>query len=70
MAELHVQEKRSKPWWLWLLLALVVIGVLYFLLRDKDATTDNNTEATTGTGATTALIFPAGLWPTNTVPFC
>ncbi len=37
MAELDVQPKKSSPWWLWLLLALIALALLFYFLRDKDA---------------------------------
>lgn len=33
MAELNVQPKSGRPWWLWLLLALLALALLFFLLR-------------------------------------
>ena len=56
MAELNVQRRHSRPWWIWLLLALVVIGILYFLLRDNSG---RNRHMNNTTGATTAFIIPA-----------
>jgi outer membrane protein OmpA-like peptidoglycan-associated protein len=59
MAELHVQPKNSRPWWLWLLLALVALGLIFFLMRgcdhkkDVDTTTTETTTDTTKTTATT-----------------
>ncbi|WP_181307091.1 OmpA family protein [Rufibacter sp. XAAS-G3-1] len=56
MADLDVQPKSSRPWWLWLLLALVALALLFFLLRGCDreeASTDSTSAATTaGAGAT------------------
>ncbi|QHL86011.1 OmpA family protein [Nibribacter ruber] len=54
MADLDVQPKSSKPWWLWLLLALLGIALLFFLLRgcdreDEVETTTTTTESTTAT---------------------
>lgn len=56
MAELHVQPKNSRPWWLWLLLALAAVGLLLFLMRGcdhKDDTATTTTETTTTTDTTT-----------------
>src|SRR5688500_3087861 len=57
MAELHVQPKNSRPWWLWLLLALAAIGLIIFLMRgcdrDDDATETVTTATTTDTTTTT-----------------
>jgi outer membrane protein OmpA-like peptidoglycan-associated protein len=49
MAELNVQPKSSRPWWLWLLIALVGLALLFFLFRGCNRTED----ATNATGATT-----------------
>ncbi|PSR53856.1 OmpA family protein [Adhaeribacter arboris] len=48
MAELNVQPKSKRPWWLWLLLALLALALLFFLLRgcNRDQAT-----APTDTGA-------------------
>jgi outer membrane protein OmpA-like peptidoglycan-associated protein len=57
MAELDVQPKSSRPWWMWLILALVAIALLFFLLRscdrDDDAADTANNAETTGTTAAT-----------------
>jgi outer membrane protein OmpA-like peptidoglycan-associated protein len=57
MAELNVEPKQNKPWWLWLLLGLIAVLALIFLLRgcdddDRDMDRDATTTATTA-GATT-----------------
>ncbi len=37
MADIHVQTKKnSTPVWLWILLALVVAAVIYFITRNKN----------------------------------
>jgi hypothetical protein len=37
MAEIHVQPKKhSSSLWLWILLALIVIAVVYFLTRNNN----------------------------------
>ena len=37
MAEIHVQPKKhSSTLWLWILLALVVLAVVYFITRKSD----------------------------------
>lgn len=51
MADLDVQPKSSRPWWLWLLLALVALALLFFLLRGCDDTRDEVDNATTETTA-------------------
>lgn len=35
MAELDVQRKRSNPWWIWLLFAIVLAGLLFYFLKDR-----------------------------------
>ncbi|AMM51906.1 membrane protein [Rufibacter sp. DG15C] len=54
MADLDVQPKSGRPWWLWLLLALIGLALLFFLLRGCDReeevdTTTTTTETTTQT---------------------
>jgi outer membrane protein OmpA-like peptidoglycan-associated protein len=59
MAHLEVKPKSGTPWWVWLLLALVVLGILYFLFRGNGndstavAATDS-TSTTTDTSMNTA----------------
>lgn len=55
MAELDVQPKSKSPWWIWLLLILVILGLIFFLRgcnNDETAATGDadstaNIEATT-----------------------
>jgi outer membrane protein OmpA-like peptidoglycan-associated protein len=52
MADLNVEPKQNKPWWLWLLLGLIALLALIFLLRGCDDSTedrdrDRDTTATT-----------------------
>lgn len=44
MAEIHVEpKKRATPVWIWIVLALVLLGVIaYFLVRNK-RTEERNT---------------------------
>ncbi|KAA5545789.1 OmpA family protein [Adhaeribacter rhizoryzae] len=58
MADLDVQPKKSRPWWIWLLLALIAIAVLFVLSRgcsrtndDADAMGTTLTDTTTTTAA-------------------
>ncbi|RZJ63504.1 MAG: OmpA family protein, partial [Flavobacterium sp.] len=51
MAHLEVEPKKSTPW-LWIILALVVLAVLFFLLKGCGSGT--NDKATTDSTATTA----------------
>ena len=55
MAEIHVQtNKNSSPVWVWVVLALVVIGALvYFLTRNQ------HKETSTDTRQGTSLVAPA-----------
>jgi len=56
MAELDVQPKSGRPWWVWLLLALLALALLFFLFRGcnrTDDAADVNT-STEATGVTTA----------------
>ncbi|AKQ47592.1 membrane protein [Rufibacter radiotolerans] len=58
MANLDVQPKSSRPWWLWLLLALVALALLFFLMRGcdrNDADVDRTTTTETTTTETTAV---------------
>lgn len=58
MAELNVEPKQNRPWWLWLLLGLIAVVLLIFLVRgcddDNDVDRDMNRDATTATTTTTA----------------
>lgn len=37
MADIHVQTKKnSTPVWLWIVMALVVAAVIYFITRNKN----------------------------------
>ncbi len=43
MAELKVEPKSSTPWWIWLIVALVIIVALFFIFGDNDEMdTDEN----------------------------
>lgn len=43
MAEINVEKKDNNiPWWVWLIVALVVAAILYFLLSDNDGVTDDD----------------------------
>jgi outer membrane protein OmpA-like peptidoglycan-associated protein len=35
MAHLEVKPKRSSSWWIWLLLILIILGVLFYLFKDR-----------------------------------
>ena len=47
MAQIRIEQKRSSVGWLWLILALIVVGVLvwYLLGRGTAATESPNTTA-------------------------
>ena len=58
MAELNVQPKAGRPWWLWLLLALAAAAAIFFLMRgcdrDDHATdVDDHTDTLSTTSTTT-----------------
>lgn len=36
MAEIPIERKGGIPWWVWLLLALLVLGLLFWLFADND----------------------------------
>lgn len=36
MAELHVQPKKNKLWWLWILIVLVILALVYFYFRGNN----------------------------------
>ncbi len=48
MAHLEVKPKNGAPWWLWLLLSLIALGlVLYFINRtNSDVRLDKSTPDT------------------------
>lgn len=56
MAQLDVQRKRSNPWWIWLLLALIALAILFFAARGcnggNDAVTAADSTGTTAVAAT------------------
>lgn len=60
MADLHVQPKKQTSWLPWLIGALILLGLLVFLLRScnkTDAVAGANTDST---GAAVATTTPAG----------
>ena len=56
MAEIHVEQRKGGLGWLWLLIALIVIGaaVWYFLTRDQTAGPADTTRP-----APTSMYLPA-----------
>jgi len=48
MAHLEVKPKSSRPWWLWLLIALIAIAILFFALKGCG----NKGSGTTGADST------------------
>jgi hypothetical protein len=53
MAELDVQPKRPKPWWLWLIIGLVALTVFIFISRGcHSKTTPASNADSTKTAAT------------------
>jgi hypothetical protein len=49
MADINVQLKRSRPWWLWLLLIVIAVVIAYFIFhgRSGEATKSSADSATT-----------------------
>ena len=58
MADLDVQPKKSRPWWIWLLLILIGLAVAFVLSRGCDREDDDAAEEATEMGAadTTAAV--------------
>jgi len=70
MAHLEVKPKSRTPWWLWLLLGIIVLAILFFLFRrnDNDTNLVGSTDSTsTETDAGNALAATEPDW--NTVDF-
>lgn len=40
MAELHVQKKRNRTWWLWVLIILLVLAIVYYFLVRNNVIND------------------------------
>lgn len=36
MAELHVQPKRNRLWWLWIVVVLIILALAYFYYRGNN----------------------------------
>ena len=53
MAEIHVQTKKnnSNSSWIWIVLALIIIGAVVYYLMNRNKTVDTTTPATNTTGA-------------------
>jgi outer membrane protein OmpA-like peptidoglycan-associated protein len=71
MAHLEVKPKSGTPWWVWLLLALVALGILYFLFRGNEndsaaiaATDSTGTTTDTSINSGTALAATEPDWST------
>lgn len=43
MAEINVEKKSSFPWWIWIIVGLIVVGLLFFLLGGDNQTTGTDT---------------------------
>lgn len=56
MAELNVQPKSKSPWWIWLIAAIIILGILFFFLSDNNENEsvppDSNSDTTGVTGMT------------------
>ena len=51
MAELNVQPKSKSPWWIWLIVAIIVLGILAYFLggnNDNESMPPDNDSDTTG----------------------
>ena len=53
MAELNVEPKSKNPWWIWLIVAIIVLGILFFFIggnneNRNDAVPPNTDSDTTG----------------------
>jgi hypothetical protein len=51
MAELKVEKKSNFPWWIWLIIALIIIVLLIVFMGDNDGTEtrpNNDMNDTTG----------------------
>lgn len=57
MAELDVQPKSKSPWWIWLIVAIVVLGILFFFIggNNENVPVPPNTGSDT-TGVTGMVI--------------
>jgi outer membrane protein OmpA-like peptidoglycan-associated protein len=65
MAELNVEPKSQRPWWLWLLLAVIALAILLFLLRGCDgdeAARDPETTSATDPAATSSGVAADNDW--------
>ena len=40
MAELHVQKKRNRTWWIWLIVILIVLAIVYYMLVQNNVIQD------------------------------
>jgi outer membrane protein OmpA-like peptidoglycan-associated protein len=59
MAQLDVQPKKSNPWWLWLLIALIAIAILLFFLKGCNNKSGQTAGAdSTATKTDTAAVKP------------
>jgi preprotein translocase subunit SecY len=36
MAEIHVQPKKNKLWWVWILVVLIILALAYFYYRGNN----------------------------------
>lgn len=57
MAELNVQPKTGRPWWIWLLLALTALALI-FLFRSRDHTSGQTSGISNDTVVHQALTSP------------
>lgn len=50
MAEIPIERKSGVPWWVWLLAALLIVALLWWLLDDGDGAETAYTDAPVATG--------------------
>lgn len=72
MAELDVEPKRKSPWWIWLLIALAILALIFFLRGcNKESTTTvvEESESTSQTGDTASQVLSTTTPDWNNVNF-
>jgi uncharacterized membrane protein len=57
MAELNVEPKNKSPWWIWLIIALVIIVALFFVLGNDDNTHNDRENVHDNTGTSTTAMY-------------
>jgi hypothetical protein len=59
MAELNVEPKNKSPWWIWLIVALVIIVALFFVLGTDEHTRNDRENVHDNTGTSTTAMYEA-----------